>query len=162
MNKRILLLSLFAVNVLYVGASLAEALYYVQSASAKVLSAPSFKSNVIAEIGMGQSLSFISKEGGWVKVSHAGKEGYISSLLVSAHPPLKKVEVIKAEDPDIKEGVRRRTSSYSSAAAARGLTKEDRHRADIDEGVDYRAVTKMESQTFADSEVNKFVAGGSL
>jgi uncharacterized protein YgiM (DUF1202 family) len=158
MKKRIMLLVVLA-NMFCVAAACAAQAYYVQSVKAKILSAPSFRSNVVAEVGMGQMLTLSRKEGSWLKVEFGGKEGYVSSLLVSTHPPLKRVGFIKADDTEIKQGVRRRSSSFASAAAARGLTKEDRVRADVDESVDYRALYNMETLSFSDDEVTKFVEG---
>lgn len=159
MKKLILLLSVFAVNLGFSAAAGAEQVYYVQSAKAKILSAPSFRSNVVAEVSMGQTLSLKSREGIWLKVSNGGKEGYVSSLLVSTHPPLKRGGYIKADDSEIKQGVRRRSSSFASAAAARGLTKEDRMRADTEEHVDYQALHNMEALAFSDEEIRRFMEG---
>lgn len=159
MKKRILLLAVFAANMFYAAVVCAEQVYYVQSVKAKILSAPSFRSNVISEVGMGQALTLKSKDGSWIKVTFGGKEGYVSSLLVSTHPPLKRAGFIKADDSEIKQGVRRRSSSFASAAAARGLTKEDRKRADIDEAVDYKALSNMEALAFSEDEVTKFMEG---
>jgi hypothetical protein len=105
-------------------------------------------------------LTSTGQEGRWVKVKIEGKEGYVPSLLLSTHPPFEKTVVIRAEDSEIKQGVRRRASSFSSAAAARGLTKEDRRRDDVEEGVDYVALKKMESLSLTADEVTQFTIGG--
>jgi hypothetical protein len=146
--------------MLYASLSRAESVYYVQSASAKVLSEPSFKSVVVATVAMGDMLSATGKEGSWVKVNIAGKAGYVSALLLSAHPPLKKTQVVKADEPEIVEGVRRRSSTFASAAAARGLTKGERQRADGEEGSDFSALKKMEALTYTEAEVTRFAEGG--
>lgn len=160
MIKRIWLLGGVMAGLFHAAVSHAGAVYYVQSANAKILSGPSFKSGVIAGAAQGETLVSTGTEGSWVKVIVGGKEGYVSTLLLSTHPPIKKVEIVKAEEPEINEGVRRRASSFSSAAAARGLTKEERQRADVEEGVDMGALKKMESLKFADDEVSRFIAGG--
>jgi uncharacterized protein YgiM (DUF1202 family) len=159
MKKLVLLLTVFAASLSLSAAASAEQTYYVQSAKAKILSAPSFRSSVITEVTMGQALAFKGKDGSWIKVTFGGKEGYVSSLLVSTHQPLRHGGYIKAEDSEIKQGVRRRSSSFASAAAARGLTKEDRKRADTDEHVDYRAVRDMEAMSFSDDDVRQFMEG---
>ncbi len=144
----------------YAGAACAEQVCYVQSAKAKILSAPSFRSNAIDEVGMGRMLTVKGRDGSWFKVSVGGKDGYILSLLVSNHAPLKRGGYIKADDTEIKQGVRRRSSFFASAAAARGLTKEDRMRSDTEDRVDYAALHQMESQSFGDDEVKQFMEGG--
>jgi hypothetical protein len=133
--------------------------YYVQSVKAKVMSSPSFKSAVIIEIARGFKLVASGREGSWVKVRIADKDGYVSSLLVSTHPPFKKTEVIKGDDADIKQGVRRRASSYTSAAAARGLTQDDRRRLSKEEKVDYESLEKIEAFTLSDDEITRFMEG---
>ena len=144
----------------YAGTACAEQVYYVQSAKAKIMSAPSFRSSAIDEVGMGRMLTVKGRDGSWFKVSVGGKDGYILSLLVSNHAPLKRGGYIKADDAEIKQGVRRRSSFFASAAAARGLTKEDRARSDTEDRVDYAALRQMESQSFGDDEVKQFMEGG--
>lgn len=160
MNKRVLLAGSFVLGMLYVSLLHAESAYYVQSSRAKIFSEPSFKSSVVATVAMGERLNASGNDGGWVKVLIAGNAGYVSALLLSAHPPLKKAQIVKAEEPEVAEGVRRRSSSFASAAAARGLTKEGRQRADDEEGGDINALKKMEALTFADDEVARFAEGG--
>lgn len=159
MIKKLQLVTMFTASVFYAAVLHAEPVYYVQSASAKILLESSFKSKVIAEVGKGQMLTSTGQQGSWIKVKFNGKEGYVPSLLLSTHPPLEKTMVIKAEDSEITQGVRRRASSFTSAAAARGLTKEDRERGDVEEGVDMQALKKMESLTVTDDEIKQFKAG---
>lgn len=159
MKKLILLITVLAANLLFTVPANAEQVYYVQSAKAKILAAPSFRSSVVTEVSMGQTLTLKSREGSWLKVIIGSKEGYVSSLLVSSHPPLKRGGYIKADDSEIKQGVRRRSSSFASAAAARGLTKEDRKRADTEDRVDYQALHNMEALAFSDDEVSRFMEG---
>lgn len=147
-------------SILYAAFALADAVYYVQSTNANVRSDPSFGSKVIAKVAKGQTLASISKDGSWIKVKVEGKEGYISSLLVSTHPPLEKQTVIKADDEEIKPTARRRASSYTSAAAARGLTDEDKKREGIEDSGDYKALDKMESLKVTPEEVTKFKETG--
>ena len=131
---------------------------YVQSVKAKIMSAPSFKSTIIATVVKGQKLVSLGKDKNWAKVQFESKEGYISSLLLSSQPPMDKVGLIKADDGDIKQGgVRRRASTYTSAAAARGLAQDDRRRMSKEEKVDYDSLDKIESFTVSQEEVAKFV-----
>ena len=159
MNRYVVLLVALGASLFFAAAAGAEQLYYVQSVKAKILSAPSFRSAAVAEVGKGQSLVLKAREGIWMKVAYGGKEGYVSSLLVSSHPPLQKRGFIKANDSEIKMGVRRRSSAFASAAAARGLTKEDRRRADTEDRVDYAALHNMETLSYSDEEVDRFMEG---
>jgi len=153
---------MFTASMIYAMALHAESVYYVQSANARIWAGASFVSKVIGEVGKGQMLTSTGTEGRWVKVKFNDKEGYIPSLLLSTYPPLKKTEIVKAEDSDIRQGVRRRASSFTSAAAARGLTKEDRERGEVEEGTNYIALKKMESMAISDDEITQFMEGGKL
>ncbi len=158
-KKQLWLVTLFAAGTLSTTALYAESVYYVQSVKAKILSGSSFKSTVIAVVEKGHKLTSTGKDGIWVKVKIKDKQGYVPSLLLSAHPPLEKVGVIKADDVEIREGVRRRASSFTSAAAARGLTPEDRKRVSDEELVDFNALERMESLRLTVDEVTQFMAG---
>ena len=162
MKKQLLSFALFAAGMLYAMVLHAESVYYVQSVNARIWIGTSFVSKVIGEVGKGQMLVSTGREGRWVKVKYNGKEGYVPFLLLSTHPPIKRTEIIKAEDSDIKQGVRRRASSFTVAAAARGLTKETRERGEIDEGANFNALNKMESLAITDEEITQFIEGGKL
>ena len=160
MKKQFLMVMMLA-GVLYSTlASAAETVYYVQSTNATILAAPKFGSKVISKATKGDTLTSVSQEGRWVKVKVDGKFGYISSFLVSNHPPLEKQTVIKANEEEIKPNARRRASSFTSAAAARGLTT-DGNKDDADKNApDYPAVEKMESMKVSPAEVSKFKETG--
>jgi hypothetical protein len=160
MKKHMLLSAIIVVKLLFAGTVYAEQFCYVQSATAKILSSPSFSAKTIAEARMGEKLGLKKTEKSWVTVVYDGEEGYVSSLLVSSHPPIEKRRFIKETDPKIERGVRRRSSSFASAAAARGLTREDRMRADMEGAADYQALEKMESLSFGDDDLTRFVKGG--
>ncbi len=157
MKKMFLQSVMFAVGVLLTTTLYAQTEYYVQSVRAKVMSGPSFKSGVISEVSKGHKLTSTGREGSWVKVRMSDKDGYVSSLLVSTHPPFDKTGIIKGEDAEIKQGVRRRASSYTSAAAARGLAQDDRRRLSKEEKVDYESLEKVEAFTVSPDEVALFM-----
>jgi uncharacterized protein YgiM (DUF1202 family) len=139
----------------------AEDLCYVQSLSARIMSAPSFQSSVLGEVTKGSRLQTRGRNGNWIKVLYNAKEGYISSLLVSAHPPLEKQALIRGDGTEIREGVRRRASTFASAAAARGLTHDDRRRLNSEEKSDYGSLEQMVAFTVSTQEVLRFMEEGS-
>lgn len=157
MNKSVMVM--LAAGALITGHAFADTDYYVQSLNAKIWQESSFKSKVIAEVGKGQLLPSTGTENNWVKVRYQGQDGYVPTLLLSTHPPLGKNTLIGSDESEIKEGVRRRASAYTSAAAARGLSREDRERADVEEGTNYGAVRAMESMTVTADEVSQFARG---
>jgi uncharacterized protein YgiM (DUF1202 family) len=162
MRKTLLLVVMFVAGVFFSTALHAQTEYYVQSVKAKVMSDASFKSGVIAEVSKGHKLTSSGKQGSWIKVRYSDRDGYISSLLVSTHPPFEKIRVIKGEDTEIKQGVRRRASSYTSAAAARGLAQDDRRRLSKEEASDYESLEKVESFTLGPDEITRFMEGKKL
>lgn len=158
--KTLMGLGMCMVVVLSCGAAFAQDVWYVQSTKAKVLAAPSFKASVVGEAGKGAKLKALGREGSWIKVSYYGKEGYVSSILVSPYPPLARQGLIKADESDLQQGVRRRASTYTSAAAARGLAQDDRKRLGGEEKSDYNGLEKMEQFTVSEAEVVRFMEGG--
>lgn len=144
---------LFASPVLSAGA------YYVQSTKAKVMSAPSFKASMLGEASRGTKLNVIAREGRWIKVNYYGKTGYVATLLVTPYPPLTMKGLIKAEDTDFQQSVRRRASTYTSAAAARGLAQDDRRRLSGQEKVDYDGLARVEEFTVSEADLARFLEG---
>lgn len=159
MNRTFLLSIMAAMGVLFATTLHAQTEYYVQSVKAKVMSGPSFRSGIIFEASRGYKFSSSGREGSWVKVRLSDKDGYVSSLLLATRPPFEKTGVIKGEDAEIKHGVRRRASSYTSAAAARGLTRDDRRRLSKEEKTDYESLEKVEAFTLSSDEVSRFSEG---
>ncbi len=136
--------------------------YYVQSVRAKVLSAPSFKAKVLGAASRGTLLTSTGRVGNWVKVSYYGKEGYVAAILLSASPPMARLSMFKDDGSEFKQGVRRRASTYTSAAAARGLAADDRRRLSGEDKLDYDGLEKVERYTVTETELARFMEGGHL
>ncbi len=160
--KRVLFFMPLLIALCWLPAIAGAEVCYVQSLKAKVMWEPSFKSTVMREVAKGEALKVLGREGNWVRVKIDFEIGYVSSLVVSKRPPMNRVALIKAEDQDLRQGVRRRASTYSSAAAARGLTQEGRKRIGRDEKTDYFDLEKIEALSISRDEVVKFIEGGSL
>lgn len=157
--KKIVLAGMCMSLVLAAGASYAQETYYVQSKKAKIMMKPSFSAGIVGEVAKGTKLTSSGKEGSWVKVVYNNKAGYVSSFVVANHAPLDREGVIRADQGDIKQNVRRRASTYTSAAAARGLTADDRRRLSTEEEVNYRALEKIEAFKIKDDEIVQFAEG---
>lgn len=155
--KKLILFAMMLV-LLAVSAAIAEDVY-VQSAKAKVMAAPTFKSAVLGEVVKGHKFVKTGKAGNWMKVQYRGQDAYVSSLLLLAKPPMNKVGLVQAENSEIKDSVRRRASTYTSAAAARGLASDDRRRASDDMNTDYRSLEKIETFSVSPEELAKFADG---
>lgn len=146
--------------VLFQSAAVAEQTYYVQSVKAKIMAEASFKSRMIAEVGRGYRLTGLGKSGRWVRVKYGSREGFVPALLVSPNPPLEKMSIIRGEDTTLQQNVRRRASTYTSAAAARGLTADDRRRLSKEEKVDFESLEQLEAINISEAEIMKFIEGG--
>lgn len=133
---------------------------YVKSIKAKILSMPSFKSEIVEIASRGTVLEEIKRKGKWVMVSFRGKEGWLSRYVVSKKPPMKRVSLL-ARGESIKESARRRASAFTSVAAARGLTDYERLRKSRKNyAVDYGALERMERIEIDEAEALKFVEEG--
>lgn len=150
---KIVLMALAVFMLVAAGADL----MYVQSKKAKVLKSPSFRAKVVVTASKGDALEIVDKKGKWFKVNVNGKTGWVSRLLVSKRPPIKKVSVFAKAGPDISSKARRRASVMTTAAAARGLAEDDRRRLGTSNKMDYAAVEKMEAITITESEVEAFL-----
>jgi uncharacterized protein YgiM (DUF1202 family) len=140
----------------------AQQMYYVQSMRAKIMSAPSFKSRQVGEVGKGFQLTVLGKEGSWLKVKLGPSAGYVPALLLASTPPRQKQGLIKGEESALQHNVRRRASTYTSAAAARGLTAEDRKRLSKEEKADFTSLEKIEAIAIPLEEIVRFSEGGKL
>lgn len=161
MQKQLALFIVFLTSILTAASVYAGSVYYVQSDNANIRAQPSFGAKVIGKVAKGQTLAFLSKNGNWIKVKIDSKEGYISSLLVADHAPLARPTITKStEDADVKPTARRRASSFTSAAAARGLTDEEKNREGVEDKSNYKAVDQMESVKVTPEEVKKFKESG--
>ncbi len=157
--KKSIILIVSLVVLLFAGSAFGGDTYYVQSLKAKIMSAPSFKAEVLGDAVKGTKFISSGREGSWIKVVYKGKHGYISSMLLSPHAPMERVSLIRGEEADIKQSVRRRASTYTSAAAARGLAADDRRRLSREEKVDYGALEKIETFTLSDEDIARFKEG---
>lgn len=138
--------------------SFASEILYVQSLKAPLLSEPKLGSKELASIRKGESLKVIEKREGWLKVEYKNTQGWVSSLLLSNQKPMEKVSVFE-EDKSLKETARRRASSYTTAAAARGLL-EDRARVSQKYMLDLSSIKWLEGIKIEEEEVLKFLEEG--
>ena len=150
---RLAILSVFALLLVSAGSNV----LYVQSSKAKIMKSPSFKSKVVTTAKRGHKLTVVSKKGRWYEVKSGSKTGWVSRLLVSKRPPLKKVSVFaKANKRIISRKARRRASVMTTAAAARGLAEDDRRRLGAETKNDYAALERVEAINVTEAEVESF------
>lgn len=129
---------------------------YVQALKAGIQAEPSLSSAKVAEVKKGDRLEELEAAGGWHRVRFGTATGWISRLVVSPRPALEAVSLPGKEGADLAEA-RRRASSFTTAAAARGLA-EDRARSSQKFMVDYWAVEEMEKGQIDPEEALRFIA----
>lgn len=130
---------------------------YVQSARASLQDNPRLGAVRVAELKRGDALTELESAAGWYKVRFGNKTGWVSRLVVSPKAPMGTVSVLGGKsDNEIEGGARRRASSFTTAAAARGLA-EDRARLSQKFRVDYEGVTEMEELAIPSDEAVAFV-----
>ena len=154
MLKYLKIMVLLVVSLFLLGAGSNN--MYVQN-KAKILSSPSFKAKVVVVAKKGQVLEVVKKKGRWYQVKIGNKTGWVSRLLVSKTPPMKKISVLASRGKKISKKARRRASVMTSAAAARGLAEDDRRRVGAGEMSDYAALEQMESVNVTEDEVDNFI-----
>ncbi|MGA1868214.1 MAG: SH3 domain-containing protein [bacterium] len=147
------IISLFS-SVLY-----ASDVLYVQSAKAKIYGSPQFNSRLVGEVKKGDTLEVIMTKDRWYRVKNGELRGWINSLCVSKNKPIDKITVIQDNPIDLENNARRRASTVTSAAAARGLTDEDRHRLSDKKEADYILLKELEefAKTITDQDIEKFM-----
>lgn len=162
MLRKLLFVLFITVLLSTPGILLAQDIYYVQSVKARIMSEPSFKAKIMGEASRGAKFLASGREGSWIKVVLNQRSGYVSALLLSKYRPMDRQSLIKGEESDIKQSVRRRASTYTSAAAARGLAQDDRRRLSTEEKADYAGLERMESLTISPEEAARFMEGSKL
>jgi hypothetical protein len=157
MTRKILLL-LF--GVLFLPASLPAYDLYVRSVNAPVYVMPDTGSGVVATVGQGTKLNGIENKGNWHIVRMNDGTGWVYRFLVSDKPPLgTEAGSLTDQYTGHEAKARRRPSSYTAAAAARGL-REKRRRFAEQYRLDYEALEKIEAMDVSREEAMNFVKEG--
>ena len=138
-------------------AAQADDFLYILSAKVHLLSEPSFESVQVENITKGEKVVQIDKNNNWFKVEYNGKQGWLSRLSVSPHPPTKKTSRLAQADESLVNDSRRRASVASTTAAVRGLKGDGRERLSASIATDYDALAEIERVTVRDQEVNNFM-----
>lgn len=101
----------------------AEGVVYVQSVQASVLSEPEFGADLQFKVERGAELKVIEQQQTWYQVGTPQGQGWIYHLQVAANPPREKISLLASQENDLAKGARRRASSFTTSAAARGLAE---------------------------------------
>ena len=136
---------------------------YVQALKVDLRAEPRANSAVAGTVARGERANVVAAEGNWMKVRCGKKFGWISRLFVGTHRPIGNADLMKDVKENLVTTTRRRPSSYSVSAAARGLMTSERGR----EGremyeTDGEALEIMEKYRVSDDTLKKFKYNGQL
>lgn len=138
---------------------------YVHSINAAVYKSPSMKSKKIATLEKGEKIKVKKSKGAWYKIestSDGVKTGWIYKFMVRKKPITNssklysKLRSFFYKIESISKKSRRRPSSYTSTAAARGLREKRQHFAEKYNS-DYKALEVIESIVVTDKEAMEFL-----
>jgi hypothetical protein len=150
---------IFALALLAMSTLCSAETAYIQSSQAKVYAEPRFDAAIIATLTKGAQVDTLQNRSRWQRISTGSVQGWVSTFLLAATPPLDKVSVLGDDNPQLANNARRRASAVTTAGAARGLTETDRRRIS-DSGMNYVALDRLEKTTPSDSEVSHFIEEG--
>ena len=158
--KKIIMTVIAAVILLPAASSAYE--LYVQAVKAPIYLAPDISSGKVAEVKKGDKIIGIMEKGYWHKVVYSGKTGWIYKFMVKSDPPINRNSLYSRLRgmfdrlaASSQQG-RKRSSSYTATAAARGL-KEKRVRFAQRYTLNYEALQKLEAIGITDEEAIAFL-----
>ena len=151
----------FFVCVLFVPTSVSAYDLYVQSVNAPVYAMPDTASGIMATHERGTKLAGIEQKGNWHMIRVGGKTGWIYRFLVNDQPPPETgtSSTLINQYSDYSAKARRRPSSYTAAAAARGL-REKRPGFAEKYRLDYETLEKIEAIEITREELTAFIKQG--
>jgi hypothetical protein len=135
----LLLLFIFALPYLAEAKTL-----YLKSMRAKLLAGPKHGTKVVLQLKRGATLSEVKRDKKWVQVKIKSKTGWLPSILASSKKPMQRKSLLM-KNVDISKNARKRASTFTSTAAARGLKANSDDVFNNLEGANFQAVKVMES-----------------
>ena len=136
---------------------------YVQAVRADLKETARMDAPKIMTLKRGQQVDLFEKQGIWVRVKVREKEGWISRLFLSKHKPVGNADLDKDITTSLEKVSRRRSSSYTVSAAARGLMTSERGRQGREMyRSDFDALEKLETFEISRQAIDNFTASAKL
>ena len=139
---------------------------YVHSIKATVYKSPSMRSAKLTTLSKGAKLDVKKTKGAWFKVkTNNNRTGWVYKFMVKKNPIsdtgrlYSRLKSFFYKIDSITKKSRRRPSSYTSTAAARGLREKRRHFAEKYNS-DYDALEFIEAIVISDEEAMEFLWKG--
>lgn len=117
---------------------------YVKSFKIKLTATPQHSSKALLTLKRGEQVKIIKTENSWVKISFKNTEGWVHKFALSKKVPRKRISLLHRK-VDITSKARKRASSFTSAAAARGLVNSKDNKLVAKHKQDFVALANMES-----------------
>ena len=133
--------------------------YYVRSYLVHTLKSPKIGANRIETLKRGTKVTVLSKDGAWFKIKATNNAGWVSQLSLSKKKPSNRVSLL-ASEVELSKTARKRASTYTSTAAARGLSESASKRISGQVVPNFEAVKKMETWQKSDEvSINYLMEG---
>lgn len=138
---------------------------YVHSSQADVYTEPALSAHKSTRLFNGDKVTIVNRKGSWCEIEHEAGKGYIYAFLLKSEPVKTKSRLYSRlrsffhKIESISSKSRRRPSSYTATAAARGLRDKRRHFAELYNS-DYDTLEKFEAITISEDEALAFIRKG--
>lgn len=138
---------------------------YVHSSHADVYAQPSMSAQKASQLVKGDKVEVIQQTGSWCEIEHSAGKGYIYAFLLKKEEVTAKDKIYSrlrsffSKVDSISNKSRRRPSSYTATAAARGLRDKRSNFANQYES-DYDTLEKYEAMTISEDEAYAFIRKG--
>lgn len=134
---------------------------YVRAREAKVMTSPTASAEVVISLDKGAEVEILKRQGRWLSVTVGEHAGWLSGLLVGDKPPMKKISVLDdSESAELQSSARRRASTATSSAAARGLRTDERARQSDAGMANFGALRQVEEMDVSEEEALIFMEQG--
>ncbi len=152
---------MFLICALVVPAVVSAYDLYVKSVKAPVYAMPDTASGLMVTYEKGTKLAGVENKGNWHMIRVKDGTGWVYRFLVGDKPPLNAEEndALINQYKTFSSKARRRPSSYTAAAAARGL-REKRKRFAEKYNLDYKTLEKVEAVQISEAELMSFIKQG--
>ena len=116
---------------------------YVRSYKIRLTESPNRNSKKLLVLKRGDKVKKLDAQKNWIKIRYKKTEGWLNRLALSKKPPKRRVSLF-AKKIDITSRARKRASTFTSAAAARGLMDSGNGKLVAEKGPDFVALAKIE------------------
>ena len=129
---------------------------YVKSFQAFLLEEPKASAKKLKQLDRGTAVETLQTQGVWIQVKVGEAQGWLSKMVLAETVAGEKVSLL-ASNVDLSSDARRRASTYSSTAAARGLVRSGQERINSRTTTNFEVLAALEAQIINESEAVHFL-----